>query len=167
MGLVCAEHVQRGRLALIERDVPVLDPHPPAAVDHALVLGDVAGRVDPGRRGPQPGVDRDAAAGAELEPGGAREHHVGHRARAHDHRVGFELGGPCLVIDLGDAAVGALEAVELVVAVDGDPVLLEAVLEEASGALAEPAAERRPRSSITIEQVLPSSVSDAATSLAM
>ena len=46
MGLVAAEHVQRGRLALVEGDVPVLDPHPPAAVDDALVLGDVAGGVD-------------------------------------------------------------------------------------------------------------------------
>ena len=112
-------------------------------MDHALVLGDVAGRIDPGRRGPQPGVDRDSAVAAQLDPGGARQHHVGHRARAHDHRVSFD---PVALLgdDVGDAAVGALKAVELVVAVHGDPVLLEAVLEEASGALAEPATEDDP-----------------------
>ncbi len=55
--LVAAEHVERGGLAVVERHVPVLDPQPAPAVDHALVLGDVAGREDPGSASLQPGVD--------------------------------------------------------------------------------------------------------------
>ena len=143
MGLVAPEHVERRGLALVERHVPVLDPHPPAAVDHAVVLGDVAGGVDPGRRGLQPRVDHDPAALAELQPGGAGEHHVGHRAGAHHDRVGLELEA-ALRDHAGDAAVGALEALELLAAVDRDPVLLEPVLEEPARLLAEAAAEQRP-----------------------
>ena len=46
-------------------------------------------------------------------------------------------------------------------------MLLEPVLEEAPGLLAEAAARATTGSSITIVHALPSSVSDAATSLAM
>ena len=100
------------------------------------------------RRRPGTGVWRrestaHAARLADLEPGGAGQPDVGHRADADHHGVGVELE-PALGDHAGDAAVGALEAVELVVAVDLDPVLLEPVLEEPPGLLAEPAAERRP-----------------------
>ena len=43
------EHVERGRLALVEGHVPVLDPHRPA-VDRAVVLADVSGGEDAGHR---------------------------------------------------------------------------------------------------------------------
>ena len=51
VGLVAVEHVERGRLALVEGDVPVLDAQTPAPVGDALVLRDVAGREDAGHGG--------------------------------------------------------------------------------------------------------------------
>ena len=64
------EHVERGRLALVERHVPVLDPHR-LAVHRAVVLADVAGGEDARLRGLEPGRAPHAALLAELEAGRA------------------------------------------------------------------------------------------------
>ena len=61
--------------------------------------------------------DADPAGLAELEARRAGEHHVRHDAGADDDRVGLELASR-LGHHLRDATVGALEALELVIAVD-------------------------------------------------
>ena len=119
-------------LPWLKRDVPVLDADPPTAVDDALVLGDVTGGEHALGRWSRACVDADSAGLAELEPAAAGEHHVGVDAGADHDRVGLELA-PGLGHDLRHAAVGPLEAIELVVAVDLDPVRLEDVVEEPGG----------------------------------
>src|SRR5207302_10969291 len=116
------------------------DPEPAAAVHDALVVGDVAGGVDSRGRGLQAAVKLDSTVVAKLEPGVAGERHIWYRPGPHHDGVGLQLDSR-LGDDAGDAAVGALEAIEGVVAVDVDPMLLEPVLEEPPGLLAEPAAE--------------------------
>ena len=100
-----------------------------AVVDDALVLGRVAGGVDAGRRGPQARIDRDAAAARRAQ--GRRRGRASRRDRARaDHdRVGIELR-PLLVTTLRHPPVGALEPLELLPAVNRDPVLLKPRLEE-------------------------------------
>ena len=58
----------------------------------------------------------------------------------HDHRIGFQFAAT-LGDDARHLAIGAFESVEFLVAEHFDPVLLEPVFEEASGLLAEAAAE--------------------------
>ena len=102
------------------------------------------GRVDPRRRRPQAGVDVDPAA-----VGRARARRCGRASRRASAPAPITTASassrrPRLGDHVGDAAVGALEAVELVVAEHGDPVLLEPVLEEPPGLLAEPTARAPP-----------------------
>ncbi len=124
-----AEHVERRRLAVVEGHVPVLQAQA-GVVDRALVLADVARGVDAGHRGLETGAALHSPGLAQLEPTGAGQRHVRHHPDSdHDH-VAVELE-PVLGHDLAHAAVGALEALQLVAAVHLHPVLLERVLEEA------------------------------------
>src|SRR5206468_10758042 len=77
-------------LALLDGDVPVLDPQP-AAVDRAVVLADVAGRPDAVGRGAQRRVAADPASIAELEAGGLGQHGVGHRPHTEHDGAAFDL----------------------------------------------------------------------------
>src|ERR1039458_2204705 len=51
VGNVPAEHVQGSRLPVVERDIPMLDPHRRATVHDRVVFADVARGVHPGDRG--------------------------------------------------------------------------------------------------------------------
>ena len=84
---------RRGGLALRAGDLPVLDPHA-AAVQHRVVLARVAGAPDARRRGRERRGAGHAAGLAQLEPGRAGEHHVGHRAGAHHDEVGVDASAP-------------------------------------------------------------------------
>ena len=158
-----AEHVERRRLALVERHVPVLDPQRPA-VHHAVVLADVAGGVDARRRALEPGAALHAARLADLEPGGLRQRHVRASRRSPITTMSHSSSSPPFVTTLRHPLAVALEALELVAAVDLDAVLLEHALEEPADLLA----ERRSKvtsSCITIAHFTPcAAVSDAATS---
>jgi hypothetical protein len=85
-----AVHRRRDRRALRAGDLVVLDPDAPA-VQHGVELAHVAGGPDAARRRLEVGRACDAAALPQLEPGGARQHHVGHHAGAHHDHVGGEL----------------------------------------------------------------------------
>ena len=80
-GRARAEHRRRRRAALGERDLVVLDPHPPA-VQLGVVLAHVARGPDAAARRSRASAEQAHAARLpQLEPGGAGEHDVGHRAR--------------------------------------------------------------------------------------
>jgi hypothetical protein len=88
---------------------------------------------------------RSSAERADLESRLAREHHVRQRADACDDRVGLE-SQPAFGDDRADpasvAVTLAFETLDLVLADDLDPVLLENPLEVAPGGLAEGALKR-------------------------
>ena len=118
VGLGLAEHRPGGVAALLQRDVPVLDPQP-AAVDDAVVGADVAGGEDPRRRGLELRVADDPV--VDLEPGALGEHRVGPHAGADDDHVALDRAAA-----LGDHrrhAPVALERLDLLAADDLDPVL--------------------------------------------
>ena len=98
------------------------------------------GGPDARRARPQALVAADAAALAELEAGGAREHHVGRDADAADDEVGRELA-PALRDDARDALV-ALEPLDLVGVDDPDAALGEDAAEERADLPAEAALHR-------------------------
>jgi hypothetical protein len=85
-----AEHVEPGGLALVEGHVPVLDAHW-RAVDRAVVLADVTGREDPRHGAFEARRAAHAARIPELQPGRARESHVGHHPDPCDHEVAVQL----------------------------------------------------------------------------
>ena len=76
-GVVSSEHVERRGLAMVERDIPVLDADRAAAVDRRVVFADVAGGEDPGHRGLELGAAAHAAPLADLQAGALGEMHVG------------------------------------------------------------------------------------------
>ena len=122
------DHVARRRLALLGRDVPVLDPQR-GVVDHAVVLAHVPGCVDPLERGLQARRAQHATGLPQLQASRAGQHRVGrHPGADHDH-VAVQLH-PALGHHPGDPAVGALEAVERIAAVDLDAVGPQHVPEE-------------------------------------
>src|SRR6185312_15506960 len=139
VGHVASEHVQGGRLAVVEGDVPVLDADRLPAVDGRVVFADVPGRVDALDGGLKAGAAADSTSLADREPRSAGERDVGGDTRAHDHGFGVE----CEAAAGDDArdALLALEALELVAAVDPHAVLPEQLLKEPSGGRAEAAFE--------------------------
>ena len=95
----------------------------------------------PGTELSRPAEHFTPPASPSSSPRRAREHHVGHHAGAHDDAVAVELAAR-LGDDAAHAPVRALEALELVAAVDLDAVLLEHALEEAADLLPELPLER-------------------------
>ena len=129
-----------GRAALRLGDLEVLDPRR-ALVQPGVPLAHVAGGEHARRRRLQVRGAGDAARLAELQPGGAREQHVGHRARAHDDHVGRELAAR-----RGHHALDALAALEPLEPVAGDEldaVRAQHVGEERARGRAERRRERR------------------------
>ena len=82
--------LQRRGLALVEGHVPVLDPQRPAVDGLSYSHMSPAAKM-PGDRGLEPRRAAHAARLAQLEPGRAGEHHVGHHAGADHHHVAVEL----------------------------------------------------------------------------
>ena len=136
---VAAEHRQRRGLAVVEGDVPVLDAQR-ATEDRAVPLADVAGRVDARHRALQAGRAAHATGLPELEPGLAGERHVGRHPRADHDEVAVQLEA-ARGHDLAHALAIALEALQLLFAVQRDPVPLQHALEEAADLGAEGALE--------------------------
>ena len=112
VGGLLPEHPPRRVLALLEGDVPVLDPDAGAAVQLAHVAAAVPGREDPRDRGLEAGVADDPV--ADLEPGPAGEHRVGPDAGADHHRVavdrqaalGQDRGHPLVALERGNRLAG-------------------------------------------------------------
>ena len=123
----------------------------------------------PGHRASRAAPSRHAARLADLEPGRLRASITsGVTPAPIDHEVAVELE-PALRDDLPDPRLaGALEALELLSAVDLDAVLLEHALEEAARPRAPNCRSNVTSSSITIAHFAPrSAVSEAATSQPM
>jgi hypothetical protein len=90
-----------------------------------------------------PRIDLDAAPVAEGETAAAGEHGIGERAGADHHSIGVDRASRRRD-DGRYAAVGALEALELIFAVDDNAVIGQALLEEPPGPLPErPAQDHR------------------------
>ena len=140
MGLFLSEHVERGGLALVEGDVPVLDAHALSAVEGGLVFADVARREDPRHRALQKRRAAHAAAVSDVESRLIGERDLRCHSCTDDDAFGVYLQTSARDHTL-HAAV-ALEALELVAAVDDDAVLFQALVEEAARVAAEGAFER-------------------------
>ena len=120
----------------------------------------------PGDGALEAGRAAHAARLPELEPGSAGERHVRHHADAGHDEVALELE-PALRHHLGHALAVALEALQLLAAVHGHPVLLQHVLEEAP-TFSPKSGSKVTSSIITMVQSTPcAAVSDAATSQPM
>src|SRR5438445_2991989 len=107
--LLLPEHVESGVFAVVEGDVPVLDPDA-AAMDDAVVLGDVPGREHTGRAGLEVTVGEHPF--VRLDPGLLGEVHVRMDSGTDHDEVAFDLE-PRLCHDPANPPVAALEALEL------------------------------------------------------
>src|ERR1700727_1252787 len=123
---VLAEHVQRGGLAVIERDVPVLDPHVLAAADRRLEFADVAGRENSRHAALQARAAPHSPTLADLQAGALWELYVRPDPGADHDRVGRQLEAAARNPALD--ALLAVEALELVAGVHGHAVRFEQLL---------------------------------------
>src|SRR4051795_3961295 len=104
--LLAPEGVQRPRLALVERDVPVLDPHP-LPVDHRVVLAYVPGGEEPLEAlDCQEAIGEPSAALADRQSGRLGQVRLGDRPRA-DHDLPALDFAPGLRVDARHVTLGA------------------------------------------------------------